>query len=113
MNAASTTIGGQKSAAEDLSSLREVRRAKEPSARSGHEKRSFYEPVKDAIDKASNIKHLHEESLKRAEERDLERKLALQLIDIGYKALASKLHPDRGGSAEAMQQLNRVRDQLK
>jgi hypothetical protein len=51
--------------------------------------------------------------LKREQERELQRKLALQLIDIGYKALASKLHPDKGGSREAMSRLNAVRERLK
>jgi hypothetical protein len=32
--------------------------------------------------------------------------------DMGYKALALKLHPDVGGSAEAMSRLNRVRERL-
>src|SRR5262245_484576 len=47
-------------------------------------------------------------------ERQLRHKLALQLIDIGYKALAVKLHPDKnkGGSAEAMARLNAVRAML-
>jgi hypothetical protein len=43
----------------------------------------------------------------------LHRDLALQLVDIGYKALATRLHPDHGGSKEAMTRLNRVRDELK
>jgi len=51
--------------------------------------------------------------LKRAEEREAHRKLALQLIDIGFKALATKLHPDKGGSPQAMTRLNQVRDRLK
>jgi len=52
--------------------------------------------------------------LKRAEEREAHRKLALQLIDIGFKALATRLHPDKkGGSPEAMTRLNQVRDRLK
>jgi len=47
-------------------------------------------------------------------EDELERQLALDLIDIGYRALASKLHPDKkGGSQEAMTRLNTVRDNLK
>jgi hypothetical protein len=49
----------------------------------------------------------------RAEEIQLHRDLALELIDIGYKALATRLHPDRGGSKDAMRRLNRVRDELK
>lgn len=43
----------------------------------------------------------------------LHREVALQLIDIGFKALATRLHPDRGGSKEAMTRLNRVRAELK
>jgi hypothetical protein len=39
--------------------------------------------------------------------------VALQLIDLGYKAAAIKAHPDRGGSDEAMIRLNRARDLLK
>ena len=58
-------------------------------------------------------KRLQDEELTRAQEREAERKLALQLIDIGFKALASKLHPDKGGSRDAMTRLNRVRDRLK
>lgn len=49
----------------------------------------------------------------RKEETELHRTMALELIDIGYKALAMRLHPDRrGGSRDAMRRLNRVRDEL-
>ena len=51
--------------------------------------------------------------LTRKQERDAEQKLALRLIDIGYKVLAQTLHPDKGGSRDAMARLNRVRDRLK
>jgi hypothetical protein len=43
----------------------------------------------------------------------LHRKLAEELIDLGYRAMATRLHPDRGGSKDAMARLNRVRDELK
>lgn len=49
----------------------------------------------------------------RQDEVALHRELAFELIDIGYKALATRLHPDRGGSREAMTRLNRVRDEFK
>jgi len=49
----------------------------------------------------------------RMDEVQLHRDLALELIDIGFKALATRLHPDRGGSRDAMRRLNRVRDELK
>ena len=39
--------------------------------------------------------------------------LALELIDIGYKALARELHPDLGGSTNEMVRLNQARERLK
>jgi hypothetical protein len=51
--------------------------------------------------------------LKRMEECEAKRKLALQLINAGYKVLAVEKHPDRGGSQEAMTRLNEVRDELR
>lgn len=56
---------------------------------------------------------LSQERQVRTDEVRLHRELALELIDIGYKALATRLHPDRGGSRDAMRRLNRVRDELK
>jgi Protein of unknown function (DUF3102) len=73
---------------------------------------SWHTPIKEAIGKV-NIDALKQDALAKQEERALQRKLALSLIDIGYKALASKLHPDKGGSREAMTRLNRVRDILR
>jgi hypothetical protein len=49
----------------------------------------------------------------RNHEVQLHRELAEELVDIGYRALATRLHPDRGGSKDAMSRLNRVRDELK
>jgi hypothetical protein len=49
----------------------------------------------------------------RDDEITLHRELAEELIDLGYRALATRLHPDRGGSREAMARLNVVRDELK
>ena len=49
----------------------------------------------------------------RDDEVRLHRELAEELIDIGYRTLATKLHPDRGGSKIAMTRLNRIRDELK
>lgn len=54
-----------------------------------------------------------QEQSTRTDEQQLHRELAAELIDIGFKALATRLHPDRGGSKEAMARLNRVRDELK
>jgi hypothetical protein len=49
-----------------------------------------------------------------SEERKAQAALGLRLIDIGYKALAFKYHPDtKDGSHEAMTRLNRARDHLR
>ncbi len=77
-------------------------------------KPSWQEPVRQVIDRVDTESlNLKREELKRADERDVQRELALRLIDIGYKVLAQTLHPDKGGSREAMARLNAVRDRLK
>lgn len=74
----------------------------------------WHEPVKQIVNRVdTETLNLKREELKRADERDAQRTLALQLIDIGYKVLARTLHPDKGGSREAMARLNAVRDRLK
>jgi hypothetical protein len=49
----------------------------------------------------------------RDDEIRLHRELAEELVDIGYRALATRLHPDRGGTKEGMARLNRVREELR
>ena len=39
----------------------------------------------------------------------IRRKLAIELITMGYRALATRLHPDRGGSKDAMVRLGEIR----
>lgn len=69
-------------------------------------------PINDII-KDVDVETLRQVELERAQDREAQRKLARQLIDIGYKTLATKLHPDKGGSREAMTRLNQVRDRLR
>jgi hypothetical protein len=77
-------------------------------------KQAWHEPVKQVINQVdTGTLNLRKAELNRIEEREAQRKLAMQLIDIGYKALATKLHPDKGGSRDAMARLNQVRDRLK
>jgi hypothetical protein len=67
---------------------------------SGTPKRSWHEPVKQTLDKVdTDTLNARRDLLNRHEERETERKLALQLIDIGYKALATKLPSARGRQA--------------
>ena len=49
----------------------------------------------------------------RNDEVQLHREIALELINAGYRVLATRFHPDQGGSKDAMRRLNRVRDDLK
>ncbi len=74
--------------------------------------RSAWGSVHEAADKV-NVTRLADERQTRDDEIKLHRELALKLIDLGYRALATKLHPDQGGSRDAMARLNAVRDQLK
>jgi hypothetical protein len=43
----------------------------------------------------------------RDDEIRLHRELAGELVDLGYRALATRLHPDRGGSKDAMTRLTK------
>jgi hypothetical protein len=60
-----------------------------------------------------NLGAIRQDELKRSEERERGFKLAVELIDRGYKALTAELHPDKGGSPEAMVRLNEVREIIK
>jgi hypothetical protein len=66
----------------------------------------------DGVDKV-NVTRLADERQSREDEVKLHRELALQIIDLGYRAMATRLHPDAGGSRDAMSRLNTVRHDLK
>lgn len=77
-------------------------------------KPAWQEDVRQVIERVdTETLNLKREELKRGDEREAQRELAIQLIDIGYKVLARTLHPDKGGSRDAMARLNAVRDRLK
>jgi hypothetical protein len=46
-------------------------------------------------------------------EHAADRKLTLEIINGGYKALAMKLNSDKGGSQDAMSRLSKMRNRLK
>jgi hypothetical protein len=100
----------KRSSRDDFSTLQEFRRAHTGYKQTVHPQ-PWHDPVKEAIGRV-NIDALRQDALEKQKERALQRKLALSLIDIGFKALATKLHPDKGGSREAMARLNRVRKLL-
>ena len=100
----------QKASGEEFSTLADFKRDIEPN----RAKPTWQERVQQVVAKVdTETLNLAREELKRNEERDAQKQLALQLIDIGYKVLARKLHPDRGGSRDAMARLNAVRDRLR
>jgi hypothetical protein len=74
--------------------------------------RHAWTDVHEAADRV-NVNRLADERQKRDDELTLHREIALKLIDLGYRAMATRLHPDRGGSRDAMARLNAVRDELK
>lgn len=73
-----------------------------------HAERAYKEAIRDV-----DTDIYKQERQTRVDETRLHREIAIELVDIGYKALATRLHPDRGGSKDAMRRLNRVRDELK
>src|SRR4051812_46343843 len=117
MQLASATTDIQKPAAE-FSSVKDFRRRHLghdlPTSGGGLKQPEWREGVKETVERArADAKRLNDESLSRQQERDAERKLALRLIDIGFRILVKELHPDKGGSRDATMRLNRVRDRLK
>jgi len=80
--------------------------------RDSRHKVSWQEPVRESINKV-NVERLVQDRQDKEKEERLVKEIALRLIDIGYRALAAKLHPDTGGSPEAMARLNKARDLLK
>jgi hypothetical protein len=59
------------------------------------------------------FKRLRDEACKRQEENAARHDRVNQIINAGYRVLAGKAHPDKGGSDEAMRLLNEARDYLR
>jgi hypothetical protein len=70
----------------------------------------LYKPVQEAVTDRLDARRRRQEKQKEAK---LQQQSVIQLIDTGYKVLATRLHPDKGGSHEGMARLNRARDILK
>lgn len=73
-----------------------------------------WQPQVRQIAASIDVGRMAQERDNRERERRLLRELAHKVVDIGYRVLATKLHPDKpGGSTEAMKRLNEVRRLLK
>jgi hypothetical protein len=46
-------------------------------------------------------------------ERELRRRLILQIIDVGVRSMATKLHPEAGGSDQDMSRLQECKETLR
>jgi hypothetical protein len=118
MKLAEATMGTEKLSADNFSSIKDFRRRHlghdVPTSGGSQRQPAWREDVNDNIERARrDAERIREDTLSRAQEREAEQKLAMRLIDIGYKILVKELHPDKGGSRDAMSRLNRVRDRLK
>lgn len=117
MSLARATLDLEKRGATRISDLTSFREA----VRTHTTNVNYGKPASWRVDVKENIQHAREDAfrlareanLSRQQERDAEHKLALRLIDIGFKVLVKELHPDKGGSKDAMSRLSRVRDRLK
>ena len=67
----------------------------------GEKRHKLHATYKELFEEAKkvDVPRLADERKKRDDEIKLHREMALQLIDLGYRAMATRLHPDRGGSA--------------
>jgi hypothetical protein len=93
-------------------SVRSIQEVVEPNRPNRIVPPAYHEPVQRVTERV-DVDRLMQERQDRQKEERLIHDLALQLIDIGYKVLVTKLHPDKGGSQESMQRLNRVRELLR
>ena len=96
-----------------FSSLREFEERPRPKPKPRREAPGAQAAFNQAFDEVF-AKNRRQAEMARADERDAEAKLGLQIITRGYKSLAKELHPDKiGGDRSAMVRLNRARDRLK
>lgn len=105
---------GDQTSIKRFKSLREVEEKVLGYNRAPATRRAYTAIVDDIAERARNEARrlAAEDELTRAQERDAEAKLGRRLIAIGFRVLAQELHPDKGGSREAMSRLSRVRDRL-
>jgi hypothetical protein len=111
MSYARTTSGRQNSGSPEFSSLNEFHRVTGSSQfREVRTKQAWHEPVKASIEQAKQrAAIIEEQQLDAKREREEMVKLCLHMLDLGFKILSKELHPDKGGSRDAMARLNAAR----
>jgi hypothetical protein len=79
----------------------------------GYQARPYISAVDATLNRAEVImERLRERELDEYREEAEVLKLAKQIVDIGYKALATKLHPDKGGDRAQMARLTEAKKLL-
>jgi hypothetical protein len=85
--------------------LAELRRAEEQRLRELHERR-----MAEVAGSPFDWDSYNQQQADAEKEGELLRELVIECCNIGYKALATRMHPDKpGGSDEAMSRLNKAR----
>ena len=82
-----------------------------------HDRDNLREPLRSALDAEARRRRLNNEREEKPTpdlERDLpEAAVCEELLAAGYRSLAMKHHPDRGGDHERMQQINAAAEWLR
>jgi hypothetical protein len=95
-----------------FTSVRDYQRQTNPNYKGNSRPPNWQEDVKETVRRMKQTEmrnfNLREHEISASKESKLERDIALRLIKIGYNVLSKELHPDRGGSREAMSRLNKV-----
>jgi hypothetical protein len=91
---------------------RSARREREQRSHRAEASASARQQQLNGFTKQVDFDALRRERQDRDREEKLVHKIALQLVDVGYRVMAAKEHPDKGGTSEGMARLTRVRNWL-
>ncbi len=93
-------------------------------ARSKRDKARYTSTTQDKADARADAKfEAQEKANQKAAAREVstqddsvltqsELEIGLEMLELGYRALAKKRHPDVGGSTKAMQELNLIKEKI-
>jgi hypothetical protein len=104
----------QKDTGVSFSGVQHFRRITQPGYKKNHTgTANWRNEVQQRLDSFKVDQFTRHDDKDRVGEQQMIKKLAIEIVSIGYKVLATKMHPDKGGTAEGMQRLNDARDLLK
>jgi hypothetical protein len=85
-----------------------IRHTVQPGYRKGYAEEQY----RRIVDKAALDEKLKIERQKAEKEAQLIHKMAVEIVNVGFRVLSVKLHPDKGGSHDAMRRLNQAKKLL-